>query len=75
MTATNGRPGPSGPGGIGPKGPALPAEIRLTTEWVARAMGGTALSGDPDREFNGVSIDTRTLAAGSTAPDLSDTIP
>ena len=39
-------------------------EIRLTTEWVARAMGGTARPGDPDREFSGVSIDTRTLTAG-----------
>ena len=38
--------------------------IRLTTEWVARAMGGTARPGDPDREFSGVSIDTRMLAAG-----------
>src|SRR5206468_3782370 len=39
-------------------------EIRLTTKWVARAMGATARPGDPDREFNGVSIDTRTLTAG-----------
>ena len=39
-------------------------EIRLTTEWVARAMGGTPRPGDPEREFNGVSIDTRTLTAG-----------
>jgi UDP-N-acetylmuramyl pentapeptide synthase len=36
---------------------AGPPEIRLTTEWVARAMGATARPGDPDREFNGVSID------------------
>jgi UDP-N-acetylmuramoyl-tripeptide--D-alanyl-D-alanine ligase len=64
MTATNGRPGPTGPGGMGPEGPAREPEIRLTTEWVAGAMGGTARSGDPDRAFNGVSIDTRTLAAG-----------
>src|SRR5205823_11602264 len=71
MTATNGRPGPLGPGSpagsgspAGPKGPAPPPEIRLTTEWVARAMGGTTRRGDPDRELNGVSIDTRTLTAG-----------
>ena len=66
MTA-NGRPGRSGPGpgsAEGPAGPAWPTEIRLTTEWVARAMGGTVRAGDPDREFNGVSIDTRTLVAG-----------
>ena len=65
MTAMNGRPGPSGPGSpAGSNGPALQPEIRLTTEWVARAMGGTARPGDPDREFNGVSIDTRTLTVG-----------
>ena len=64
MTA-NGRPGRSGPGSAeGPAGPGQPTEIRLTTEWVARAMGGTVRAGDPDREFNGVSIDTRTLVAG-----------
>jgi UDP-N-acetylmuramoyl-tripeptide--D-alanyl-D-alanine ligase len=39
-------------------------EVRLTTEWVARAMRGTARAGDPGRQFNGVSIDTRTLTAG-----------
>ena len=65
MTAMNGGPGPSGPGPpAGSNGPALQPEIRLTTEWVAGAMGGTARHGDPDREFNGVSIDTRTLTAG-----------
>jgi UDP-N-acetylmuramoyl-tripeptide--D-alanyl-D-alanine ligase len=71
MTPTNGGPGPLGPGrpagsGLpaGPEGPAPQPEIRLTTEWVAGAMGGTARPGEPDREFNGVSIDTRTLAAG-----------
>ena len=65
MTAMNGRPGHSGPGSpAGPEGPALQPEIRLTTAWVARAMGATARPGDPDREFNGVSIDTRTLTAG-----------
>ena len=65
MTAMNGRPGHSGPGSpAGPEGPAPQPDIRLTTEWVARVMGGTARPGDPDREFNGVSIDTRTLTAG-----------
>ena len=38
--------------------------IRLTADWVARAMAGAIRSGDPGREFGGVSIDTRTLAAG-----------
>jgi UDP-N-acetylmuramoyl-tripeptide--D-alanyl-D-alanine ligase len=37
--------------------------IRLTAEWVARAMAGAIRSGDPGREFGGVSIDTRTLGA------------
>jgi UDP-N-acetylmuramoyl-tripeptide--D-alanyl-D-alanine ligase len=65
MTAMNGRPGPVGPGSpAGPKGRALGPEIRLTTEWVARAMDGTLRPGDPDREFDGVSIDTRTLTPG-----------
>ena len=65
MTAMNGRPGHSGPGSpAGPEGPAPQPDIRLTTEWVARVMGATARPGDPDREFNGVSIDTRTLTAG-----------
>ena len=43
--------------------PGVPA-IRLTAEWVARAMAGVIRSGDPEREFGGVSIDTRTLKAG-----------
>ena len=71
MTATNGKPGPLGPGSpagpglpAGPQGPALQPEIRLATEWVAQAMGGTARAGDSEREFNGVSIDTRTLRSG-----------
>jgi UDP-N-acetylmuramoyl-tripeptide--D-alanyl-D-alanine ligase len=38
-------------------------EIRLTAEWVAAAMGGTARS-NTGREFAGVSIDTRTLKPG-----------
>ena len=53
----NGRP-------ADPKGPALPPEIRLTVKWVASAMGETARPGDWDREFSGVSIDTRTLTSG-----------
>ena len=44
----------------GPEGPAL----RLTAQWVAGAMGGVLVAGDPWSEFDGVSIDTRTLAAG-----------
>ena len=32
--------------------------------WVAAAMAGVIVSGDRAREFGGVSIDTRTLAAG-----------
>ena len=38
--------------------------IRLTADWVAAAMAGTIVEGDGRREFAGVSIDTRTLAAG-----------
>jgi UDP-N-acetylmuramoyl-tripeptide--D-alanyl-D-alanine ligase len=64
MTA-NGRPGPVGPGsGAGSEEPARQPEIRLTAEWVARVMGGTAKPGDSEREFSGVSIDTRTLTSG-----------
>jgi UDP-N-acetylmuramoyl-tripeptide--D-alanyl-D-alanine ligase len=40
------------------------ADIRLTTKWVANAMPGSASSGDAEREFSGVSIDTRTLTSG-----------
>jgi UDP-N-acetylmuramoyl-tripeptide--D-alanyl-D-alanine ligase len=47
-----------------PDGPAVRADLRLTTNWVARAMGGVARSGAAEREFSGVSIDTRTLTAG-----------
>ncbi len=39
-------------------------EIRLSARWVAGAMAGQIVSGDPAREFAGVSIDTRTLGAG-----------
>src|SRR5207253_5388106 len=38
--------------------------LRLTGRWVADAMSGDIVSGDPTREFAGVSIDTRTLGAG-----------
>jgi UDP-N-acetylmuramoyl-tripeptide--D-alanyl-D-alanine ligase len=44
----------------GPEGPAL----RLTARWVAGAMNAALGAGDPSQEFHGVSIDTRTLAAG-----------
>jgi len=40
-------------------------EIRLTARWVAAAMAGTLVDGDGAREFNGVSIDSRTLAPGA----------
>jgi UDP-N-acetylmuramoyl-tripeptide--D-alanyl-D-alanine ligase len=40
------------------------AAIRLTADWVARAAAGTIRSGDPAKEFTGVSIDTRTLVRG-----------
>jgi UDP-N-acetylmuramoyl-tripeptide--D-alanyl-D-alanine ligase len=38
--------------------------IALTASWVAAAMRGTIVSGDPAREFSGVAIDTRTLQPG-----------
>ena len=41
-----------------------PREIRLSGQWVADAIGGTITAGSAAREFSGVSIDTRTLAAG-----------
>jgi len=44
----------------GSNGPAL----RLIAGWVAAQMGGTLAYGDPAREFDDVSIDTRTLKAG-----------
>src|SRR5437764_430134 len=37
-------------------------DIALTTEWVAVTMSGTIVGGNREREFTGVSIDTRTLA-------------
>jgi len=40
------------------------SDIRLTAAWVADAMAGTIVAGDAAREFAGVSIDTRALAAG-----------
>ena len=42
-----------------------PSDIRLTTAWVAAALQNARgrVTGDPAREFAGVSIDTRTLAA------------
>jgi UDP-N-acetylmuramoyl-tripeptide--D-alanyl-D-alanine ligase len=44
-------------------GPVSPA-LRLTARWVAAQIGGALASGDPSREFAGVSIDSRTLNAG-----------
>src|SRR5712671_981935 len=71
MTATNGKPGPLGsdsPAGsdlrAGSKDPVVRPEMRLTTEWVADAMAGSSRAGNPDREFKGVSIDSRTLIPG-----------
>jgi UDP-N-acetylmuramoyl-tripeptide--D-alanyl-D-alanine ligase len=43
----------------------MAAEIRLTVAWVAAAVAGTIVAGDPGREFAGVSIDTRTLVPGA----------
>ena len=48
------------PGEAGPEGPAL----RLSAAWVAAQMRGVVTSGDGEREFGDVSIDTRTLKAG-----------
>jgi UDP-N-acetylmuramoyl-tripeptide--D-alanyl-D-alanine ligase len=59
MTA-NGGPDAFG-SGAGAERPAL----SLTGAWVAEAAGGTIVAGDPARTFDGVSIDTRTLAAGA----------
>jgi UDP-N-acetylmuramoyl-tripeptide--D-alanyl-D-alanine ligase len=39
--------------------------VRLTGSWVASVTSGTIVAGDPARSFNGVSIDTRTLAPGA----------
>ena len=39
--------------------------VRLTAEWVAAATRGTLTSGAPGREFDLVSIDTRTLKRGA----------
>jgi UDP-N-acetylmuramoyl-tripeptide--D-alanyl-D-alanine ligase len=39
-------------------------EIRLTAGWVAEAMAGTIVGGDPRQVFAGVSIDSRTLRVG-----------
>jgi UDP-N-acetylmuramoyl-tripeptide--D-alanyl-D-alanine ligase len=39
--------------------------MRLTGGWVASVTNGTIAAGDPDRAFNGVSIDTRTLPVGA----------
>jgi UDP-N-acetylmuramoyl-tripeptide--D-alanyl-D-alanine ligase len=58
---TDSKPSPLGPASpAGPTGPAL----QLTAGWVADAMGGRVVAGDPAYEFTGVSIDTRTVASG-----------
>ena len=38
--------------------------MRLSAAWVAAQMAGAVTAGDAGREFDGVSIDTRTLKAG-----------
>jgi UDP-N-acetylmuramoyl-tripeptide--D-alanyl-D-alanine ligase len=38
--------------------------VNLTAAWVAAQMGGVLVSGEPERTFGDVSIDTRTLKAG-----------
>ncbi|HYM23853.1 MAG TPA: UDP-N-acetylmuramoyl-tripeptide--D-alanyl-D-alanine ligase [Vicinamibacterales bacterium] len=40
-------------------------DVALIASWVARAMGGRIVAGEPERPFDSVSIDTRTLAAGA----------
>jgi UDP-N-acetylmuramoyl-tripeptide--D-alanyl-D-alanine ligase len=50
-------------GGARPFGRDVDA-IRLTAAWVNTAVSGAIVSGDPSTEFHGVSIDTRTMAAG-----------
>lgn len=39
--------------------------FELTAGWLAGASGGTLVSGDPGAVVTGISIDTRTLAAGA----------
>ncbi len=40
------------------------SEIQLIGSWVAAAVSGTLVSGDPSCAFHGVSIDTRSIARG-----------
>jgi UDP-N-acetylmuramoyl-tripeptide--D-alanyl-D-alanine ligase len=39
--------------------------MRLTAEWVAAAVGGAVVAGDPAQTFDGVSIDSRTVQTGA----------
>ena len=39
-------------------------ELRLTLKWVAEAVGGRMLSGDPDQNIGQVTTDSRTLGHG-----------
>jgi UDP-N-acetylmuramoyl-tripeptide--D-alanyl-D-alanine ligase len=39
--------------------------VALTAVWVAHAMGGRVVAGEAGREFDSVSIDTRTLTPGA----------
>jgi UDP-N-acetylmuramoyl-tripeptide--D-alanyl-D-alanine ligase len=47
----------------GEAGPEQPA-LRLSAGWIATLMRGAVTSGDVEREFGDVSIDTRTLKSG-----------
>jgi UDP-N-acetylmuramoyl-tripeptide--D-alanyl-D-alanine ligase len=40
------------------------SDIELTGAWVAAAVSGTLVSGDPSTTFHGVSIDTRSIGRG-----------
>jgi UDP-N-acetylmuramoyl-tripeptide--D-alanyl-D-alanine ligase len=40
------------------------SEIQLTGSWVAAAVSGTVVSGDPSTTVHGVSIDTRSIGRG-----------
>ncbi len=43
----------------------MSGEVALSAAWVAGAVEGRVVSGDPGLAFEGVSIDTRTLAPGA----------
>lgn len=43
----------------------MASALRLDASWTATAAGGDIVTGDPAREFDGVSIDSRTLSPGA----------